>query len=58
MLHGYVQQQLASEYDGKSKSVERSFEATARDGLLVIAFRPSKGHALVSSLSITPIEQR
>ena len=43
---------------GKLKGVERSFEATPKDGLLVITFRPSRGHALVSSLSITPVERR
>jgi beta-galactosidase len=43
---------------GKLKGIERSFEAAARDGLLVITFRPSRGRALVSSLSITPVEQR
>ena len=42
---------------GKLKGVERSFEATANDGLLVITFRPSRGQALVSSLSIAPVEQ-
>jgi beta-galactosidase len=42
---------------GKLKSVERSFEATAKDGFLVIAFRPARGKALVSSLSIAPGEQ-
>ena len=40
---------------GKLKSVERSFDTTAKDGLLVIAFRPSRGRALVSSLSIAPL---
>jgi beta-galactosidase len=43
---------------GKLKGVERTFEAAARDGLLFITFRPSRGRALVSSLSITPVEQR
>jgi len=42
---------------GKLKGVERSFEATAKDGFLVITFRPSRGRALVSSLSIAPVEQ-
>jgi beta-galactosidase len=41
---------------GKLKSVERSFDGTAREGYLVIAFRASRGRALVSSLSIKPIE--
>ena len=42
---------------GKLNSIERSFDATAKDGFLVIAFRPSRGQALVSSLSIAPFEQ-
>jgi beta-galactosidase len=42
---------------GKMKGIERSFEATPKDGLLVITFRPSRGQALVSSLSIAPLEQ-
>jgi beta-galactosidase len=42
---------------GKLKGVERSFEAAPKDGFLVITFRPSRGQALVSSLSIAPFEQ-
>ena len=42
---------------GKLKSVERTFDGTAKDGYLVITFRPSRGRALVSSLSIAPFEQ-
>jgi beta-galactosidase len=42
---------------GKLKGIERSFEATPKDGFLVIAFRPSRGQALVSSLSIAPVER-
>jgi beta-galactosidase len=42
---------------GKLKGIERSFEATPKDGFLVITFRPSRGQALVSSLSIAPFEQ-
>jgi beta-galactosidase len=42
---------------GKLKSVERTFDGTAQDGYLVITFRPSRGRALVSSLSIAPFEQ-
>ena len=41
---------------GKLKGVERSFDVTAKDGFLVIAFHPSRGQALVSSLSIAPLE--
>ncbi|HWW80030.1 MAG TPA: glycoside hydrolase family 2 TIM barrel-domain containing protein, partial [Steroidobacteraceae bacterium] len=32
---------------GKLKSVERTFDGTAKDGYLVITFRPSRGRALV-----------
>ena len=39
---------------GKLRGVERTFEAVAKDGTLVIAFRPSHGSALVSSLVVTP----
>jgi beta-galactosidase len=42
---------------GKLKSVERTFDGTAKDGYLIITFRPSRGRALVSSLSIAPFEQ-
>jgi beta-galactosidase len=41
---------------GKLKGVERSFDGTAKDGFLVITFHPSRGEALVSSLSIAPLE--
>ena len=39
---------------GKLKGVTRSFEGTAKDGALEIEFKPVKGQALVSALSITP----
>jgi beta-galactosidase len=42
---------------GKLKSVERTFDGTAKDGYLVVAFKPSRGAALVSSLSIVPFER-
>jgi beta-galactosidase len=42
---------------GKLKGVERTFDATAKDGFLVITFRPARGQALVSSLSIAPFAQ-
>ena len=42
---------------GRLKGVERSFEATSKDGFFVVTFRPSRGQALVSSLSIAPLEQ-
>ena len=42
---------------GKLKSIERSFDGATKEGALVIAFRPSRGRALVSSLSIEPLER-
>jgi beta-galactosidase len=42
---------------GKLKGVDRSFEANTNDGNIVIAFRPLEGKALVSALSITPLER-
>lgn len=41
---------------GKLKSVERAFEAAVTDGTLLIAFRPSRGSAVVSSLVVTPLK--
>ena len=40
---------------GKLKGVDWSFDLRARDGVIFIAFRPSKGKALVSALSITSL---
>jgi beta-galactosidase len=42
---------------GALKGVDRTFEATSGDNGMVIAFRPVKGGALVSALSITPLER-
>lgn len=39
---------------GKLKGVERTFDAATKDGTLLIAFRPSRGSALVSSLVVVP----
>jgi beta-galactosidase len=41
---------------GKLKGVDRSVDATSRDGGITIEFRPLKGNALVSALSITSLE--
>lgn len=41
---------------GKLKGVDRTFDAAVSDGTLVLAFRPRRGKALVSALSITPLE--
>jgi beta-galactosidase len=43
---------------GKQKGVDRTFEASVDDGLLILAFRPQRGKALVSALSITPLAAR
>jgi beta-galactosidase len=44
--------------DGKLKGVDRSFDAEVDTGLLVLAFRPRRGAALVSALSIAPLAPR
>jgi beta-galactosidase len=41
---------------GKLKGVDRTFDAAVSDGMLVLAFRARRGKALVSALSITPLE--
>ena len=40
---------------GKLKGVERTFEAVAKDGMLLTTFRPSHGKAIVSSLVVEAI---
>jgi beta-galactosidase len=40
---------------GKLKGVEKTVEAAARDGVLVIEFAPEKGEAVVSSIAIEPV---
>ena len=42
---------------GKLKAVDRSFESTARDKTLLIEFVPLRGAALVSAVSIEPIQR-
>jgi beta-galactosidase len=42
---------------GALKGVDRTFGTTSRDSGIVIEFRPVKGSALVSALSITSLEQ-
>jgi beta-galactosidase len=42
---------------GALKGVDRTFGSTSRDGGIVIEFRPVKGSALVSALSIISLEQ-
>jgi beta-galactosidase len=41
---------------GKLKPVDRAFDATSRDGAILIEFHPLKGNALVSALSIASLE--
>jgi beta-galactosidase len=41
---------------GKLKAVDRSFDTTSPDGGILIEFHPLKGNALVSALSIAPLE--
>jgi beta-galactosidase len=43
---------------GRLKGVEQFFDAVVDNGVLVLAFRPRRGSALVSALSITPLAPR
>jgi len=43
---------------GRLKGVEQFFDAAVDNGVLVLAFRPRRGNALVSALSITPLAPR
>jgi beta-galactosidase len=47
---------IATAAGGKLRAVDKSFQAKAQEGALLIEFRPVKGAALVSALSITPVE--
>jgi beta-galactosidase len=47
---------IAAAADGKLRAVDKSFQANAQQGALLIEFRPVKGAALVCALSITPVE--
>jgi beta-galactosidase len=40
---------------GRQKGVDQFFDAGVDNGVLVLAFRPRRGSALVSALSITPL---
>jgi beta-galactosidase len=40
---------------GRLKGVDQYFDAAVDNGVLVLAFRPRRGSALVSALSITPL---
>ena len=43
---------------GRLKGVDQFFDAAVDDGILVLAFRPRRGSALVSALIITPLAPR
>jgi beta-galactosidase len=43
---------------GKLKGVNRSFDAAVDKDVLVLEFRPRRGNALLSALSITPLDSR
>jgi beta-galactosidase len=47
---------ILAEAGGRLTGVDRSFDAAVSDGMLVLAFHPRRGNALVSALSITPLE--
>ena len=41
---------------GKLRGVDRTFDVEVNDGFLILAFRPRRGQAVVSALSIAPRE--
>jgi beta-galactosidase len=43
---------------GKLKGVDKSFDTTVDEGILELAFRPIRGEALISALSIMPLDSR
>jgi beta-galactosidase len=43
---------------GRLKGVDRAFDTTARDGSILVGFLPGKGAALVSALSIAPLDRQ
>ena len=45
---------IATAAGGKLRAVDKSIQAKAQDGALLIEFKPVKGQALVAALSITP----
>jgi beta-galactosidase len=47
---------IAAAAGGKLRAVDKSFQAKAKEGSLVIEFKPVKGQALVAALSIMPVE--
>ena len=51
-LRGFDISQAAG---GRLKGVDRVFDAGVDNGILVLAFRPRRGSALVSALAITPL---
>ena len=54
-LRGFDISQAAG---GRLKGVDRVFDAGVDNGILVLAFRPRRGSALISALSITPLVPR
>ena len=49
------QMDVFSSASGKLKGVEKTVQATSRDGALLIEFQPVKGQALASSIAIVPV---
>jgi beta-galactosidase len=46
---------IAAATGGTLRAVDKAFQATAQEGVLLIEFKPVKGQALVAALSITPV---
>jgi beta-galactosidase len=58
MVNGVTQLQefdILKAAGGRLKGVDRFFDAAVDNGVLVLAFRPRRGRALVSAISITPL---
>jgi len=47
---------IAAAAGGKLRAVDKVFQAKAKEGALLIEFKPVKGQALVAALSIKPVE--
>ncbi|HTB88400.1 MAG TPA: glycoside hydrolase family 2 TIM barrel-domain containing protein [Steroidobacteraceae bacterium] len=54
-LHGF---DVLNAAGGKLKGVDRLFDTGVDNGVLILAFQPRRGSALVSALSITPLAPR
>ncbi|MFL6603116.1 MAG: glycoside hydrolase family 2 TIM barrel-domain containing protein [Steroidobacteraceae bacterium] len=47
---------IAAAAGGKLRAVDKSFKAKAKEGALLVEFKPVKGQALVAALSVMPVK--